>query len=351
VPRVFQRNSRIQLGKYISPSTQPQTQDQVSIRVLKDNLEGKGPNKLYFPPSRWSSPALYSKLEADKRQPMDIANCAWVSARAPARASRQSSHKGSGGTPKTSRRITPEGSSGNSERCFMIFQPNVCTTQKRWRLATYHKSEETERSFVSSPLQDGEYIESKRCIKERGLHGQIRPDRCILNSFCVPRESKIPKIFISRKKFPVFLSPIRPSNSSESFHKDSATSSNISQINWDQTINLFRRYFDSGQFPDIDDRPFPDNLRSYTEFGLSSQLEEECNKTHSTDRVCWSIGRFRINDSEHTQIQDSEDCQGESSDHQETDGISGWKRACSDYWPTIIWQSTQILSIINHYRD
>jgi hypothetical protein len=216
----------------------------------------------------------------------------------------------------------------------MIFQPNVCTTQKRWRLATYHKSEETERSFVSSPLQDGEYIESKRCIKERGLHGQIRPDRCILNSFCVPRESKIPKIFISRKKFPVFLSPIRPSNSSESFHKDSATSSNISQINWDQTINLFRRYFDSGQFPDIDDRPFPDNLRSYTEFGLSSQLEEECNKTHSTDRVCWSIGRFRINDSEHTQIQDSEDCQGESSDHQETDAI--WMRACSDYGPANI---------------
>ena len=99
-----------------------------------------------------------------------------------------------------------------------------CNTQKGWGTQASDKSKTPKLFHPIRTLQDGVHTHVKRSFKERGLHGENRPERCISDSPNMAESPKVPKVSVEGFTSGIRLPPLRFSKCPKGIHKIVKTS-------------------------------------------------------------------------------------------------------------------------------
>ena len=105
-----------------------------------------------------------------------------------------------------------------------IHQIPFCNNQKGWGPKASDKSKTPELFHPIRTLQNGVYRHIKRSFKERGLHGENRPQRCISDSPNMAESPEVSKVSMEGFTSGIRMPPLRFSKCPKGIHKIVKTS-------------------------------------------------------------------------------------------------------------------------------
>ena len=100
-----------------------------------------------------------------------------------------------------------------------IHQLPFCNAQKGWEPQASDKSKTPKLFHPIRTLQNGVHTNVKRSFKERGLHGENRPQRRISDSPNMAESPKVPKVSVEGFTSGIRMSPLRLSKCPRVFTK------------------------------------------------------------------------------------------------------------------------------------
>ena len=105
-----------------------------------------------------------------------------------------------------------------------IHQLPFCNTQKGWGPQASDKSKTPKLFHPIRTLQNGVHTHVKRSFKERGLHGENRPQRCISDSPNMAESPEVSKVSVEGFTSGIRMPPLRFSKCPKGIHKIVKTS-------------------------------------------------------------------------------------------------------------------------------
>lgn len=152
-----------------------------------------------------------------------------------------SNHNRSGGLGTVIKRGSPFRSTGLSTGT-RIHQLPFCNTQKGWGPQASDKSKTPKLFHPIRTLQNGVHTHVKRSLKERGLHGENRPQRRISDSPNMAESPKVPKVSVEGFTSGIRMPTLRFSKCPKGIHKIVKTSVVYTETKRNPTHCIPRRY-------------------------------------------------------------------------------------------------------------
>ena len=158
-----------------------------------------------------------------------------------------SNHNRSGGLGTLIKRGSPFHSAKLSTGA-LIHQLPFCDAQKGWGLQVSDKSKAPKLFHPIRTLENGVHTHVKKSFKERGLHGENRPQRCISDSPNMAESPEVSKVSVEGFTSGIRMPPLKFSKCPKGIHKIVKTSVVNTETKRNSTHCVPRRYPSSGAF-------------------------------------------------------------------------------------------------------
>lgn len=178
------------------------------------------------------------------------------------------------------------GSTVNTEFYFGRFSS---TKEGNWKtiLPPSFQPENAKQIYFSKKVSVNKYVQSPRFPPTSRLDDESRPDKCLLSSSGGPRSSTFPSYFICRNDLANDVSPVWPSNRSESFCQPHQLDRADSKGPRHSIDSLPRRFFDSFPIKTSVSKTYGPGDQDTSESWLGGKLRKVDCDTPTINRIPW----------------------------------------------------------------
>jgi len=206
---------------------------------------------------------LQASLVFTNKQPLGSRNSSGLQIGIRQDSSTLSSHSRSIPIPATMPGIGPGSRGFATQGCHRtnfssrrFLQAYLCSPQGRWGMAPNYQPEEIEWVHCNTSFQDGVYCQSEGCDPERGLYGEIKPERWLpIGPYCT-RTSQVSQICMERSVLSVPITAISSGLSPENLYETPLSSGSGDVIQGHKDRYIPGRYPCPGQLQEPADRRF-----------------------------------------------------------------------------------------------